>query len=163
MIGLLWFAIGEAQGQEPASDPLAVYLLIDNSNSMWEKGGIGSDPQLLRIDAARLFISYLGVDESRLTHQCAVIFCGSEAQTVAPLTPLNSQAQREQMLGTIGNPQRMGWSDHAAALDLALAGVSTFEPGVQPAVVLLTDGRPEWDYDLSQSDREQYIARLQEQ
>lgn len=163
LLGLLWFGVRKAGAQGAEEQPLAVYLLVDNSNSMWELGGVGSDPQLLRIDAARLFISYLGVDESRLAHQCAVIFFGSEAQVAAPLMALTGERRREEMLGLIEQPQRMGWTDQAAALALARGDVATVGGDVRPAVVLLTDGRPDWDYDPTAQEREAYRARLQDE
>lgn len=52
---------------------LDVILSIDNSNSMFDKGGIGSDPDMRRIEAAQMFISYLGID-SEASHRLGVVF-----------------------------------------------------------------------------------------
>jgi hypothetical protein len=144
--------------------PLAVYLLIDNSNSMFEKEGIGSDPALLRIEAARLFISYLGVDDSDLTHACSVIFFGGEANIVVPMTPLSSDRRRAEIYALIAQPGRMRWTDHGLALALAHENIATVaSAGRQPAIVLLTDGKPEWDDRPTAAEIEAYAARLRRQ
>jgi hypothetical protein len=130
--------------QESEHHPLAVFLLIDNSNSMFEKGGIGSDPALLRIDAARLFLAYLGVDEPDVTHQAGIIFFGTGADTAVPLTPLTNDRQRTALFAQIADPPRMGWTDHLAALQLAQQEITNSRGSGRPAVILLTDGKPEW-------------------
>ena len=153
-----------AQAMDPSqgSDrhPLAVWLLIDNSNSMYEKGGIGSDPTFLRLDAARLFLSYLGVDEPDLTHRAGVIFFGSTAETAVSLTPLTGDHQRTRLFAQLADPPRMGWTDHLAALNLAQAQMPEPDANSRPAIILLTDGKPEWHRDLSSDEREVYIAAL---
>ena len=45
-----------AQGNSERDVPLDVVLVLDHSNSMWELRGVGSDPDLMRVDAAKLFI-----------------------------------------------------------------------------------------------------------
>ena len=125
-------------------DPLAVWLLIDNSNSMFDRDGIGSDPNLLRLDAARLFLSYLGVDDSAAQHQAGVIFFGSVAETAVPLTPLTHEAQRATLFAQLANPPRQGWTDPLAALDLAQTERNALSAEYRTAVILLTDGKPEW-------------------
>lgn len=148
-----------AAGDLPATQsPLQVLLLIDNSNSMFDKGGVGSDPDLLRIAAARLFIAYLGVDEPDLIHQIGVIFFGTTATTTVPLTPLQNDAQRVQLAAAIANPPRMGWTDHLAAMQLAQSLYTS--TGTRPALVLLTDGKPEKDSGSPLTDQQAYIQAL---
>ncbi|RMG95684.1 MAG: VWA domain-containing protein [Chloroflexi bacterium] len=138
-----------------------VLLLIDNSNSMFEKGGIGSDPDLLRIEAARLFISYLGVDSSGQTHRVGVIFFGGEAHLVVPLTPLTDDIRRSKLMALIESPSRQAWTNPATALELAEATFSTAAPGSgSQALVLLTDGKPEWSNTPSVQERTEVITRL---
>ncbi|MFW6096867.1 MAG: VWA domain-containing protein [Chloroflexota bacterium] len=160
MVGLLWATLREVGAEEPGAEPLAVYLLVDNSNSMWEMNGVGSDPHMLRIDAARLFISYLGVDDSRVAHQCAVVFFGGDAELVAPLARLTDEERRSAMLELIQQPPRMGWTDQAEALALAQDDLMASGTAARPAIVLLTDGKPEWGYEPTQAQREAYIERL---
>ena len=124
--------------------PLAVWLLINNSNSMSDRDGIGSDPNLLRLDAARLFLSYLGVDDSAAQHQAGVIFFGSTAETAVPLTPLTHEDQRATLFAQLANPPRQGWTDPLAAIDLAQAERNALPTEHRTAVILLTDGKPEW-------------------
>ena len=141
--------------------PLAVWLLIDNSNSMFEKDGVGSDPKLLRLDAARLFLSYLGVDEPEQIHQAAVIFFGSQAETAVPLTPLTHDELRRQLFTQIAHPERLGWTDHLAALDLAYSQIETQGNPAQSAIILLTDGEPEWDTAPTAAEKDAYLAQLE--
>ena len=119
LCGLLTFLLKPRSVSAAGEEPLAVWLLIDNSNSMYEKDGVGSDPDLLRLDAARLFLSYLGVDEQDLVHQAGVIFFGTGAETVVPLTPLTDDENRAALFSQISDPPRMGWTDHLVALQLA--------------------------------------------
>lgn len=160
--GFLALIIYPRSAQANSNDnPLAVWLLIDNSNSMFDKAGVGSDPELLRLDAARLFLTYLGIDERDTKHRAGVIFFGSEASTAVPLTPLTTEEQRAQLFAQIANPPRQGWTDHLAALDLAQAQLNTLPPAARSAVIMLTDGKPEWDDTPSEADQAAYLAALQ--
>ena len=117
LILLLVLAGDRAFGQAPAGD--GVMLLIDNSNSMYDLGGVGSDPDLLRIEAARLFTAYLGVDADEADHRLGVIFFGGEAELVVPLTPLRDDIRRAEIADLIAEPERMRWTDPNRALELA--------------------------------------------
>lgn len=146
LLGLCLLALfaRPAAAQQPNDSPLAVWLLIDNSNSMFDRDGVGSDPNLLRLDAARLFLSYLGVDDSDAQHQAGVIFFGSVAETAVPLTPLTHETQRAALFAQLANPPRQGWTDPLSALDLAQTERNTLSTEYHTAVILLTDGKPEW-------------------
>ncbi|MCB8944026.1 MAG: VWA domain-containing protein [Ardenticatenaceae bacterium] len=158
--GIMWLL--STRTAAAANSPLAVWLLIDNSNSMFEKDGIGSDPNLLRLDAARLFLSYLGVDEPEgEPHQAAVIFFGSTAETAVPLTPLTHDQQRHQLLSQIAAaPQRMGWTDHLAALEMAAEQIESQAGTSHPTIILLTDGEPEWAQSPTTAEKEAYQSQL---
>jgi hypothetical protein len=158
--GLSYYLTHHAGAQGPSPKPLEVMLLIDNSNSMWEKGGMGSDPDLLRIEAARLFITYLGVDSRGPAQRLGVIFFGDEAQLVVPLTPLADEMRRTDMLRLIADPPRMGWTDPLAALHLA--GETLGASAAARAVVLLTDGKPEWSTAPTAQEQAETIARLRD-
>lgn len=139
---LLFGLLRRAAAGAPPSESLAVQLVIDNSNSMFDKGGVGTDPEQLRMAAARLFIEYLGIDDNRFHPSCGLIFFGSEAHQVAPLTPLADSAGRQALVELLREPPRLGWTDQDGALQLAqrgLAGASGHR-----AIILLTDGKPEW-------------------
>lgn len=162
--GLTFVVVRLASAQTPGGAQ-EVLLLIDNSASMYEKdgAGAGSDPDLLRIESARHFINYLGVDSSH-THRLGVIFFGTEANLVVPLTPLAGDARRTELSQLIDQPERMGWTHPEAALQLAL---DTFETSSRPsaagqAVVLLTDGKPEWSTAPTPQETQETIARLQD-
>lgn len=150
-----------AQGAEPL--PLDVLLLIDHSNSMWDKGGVGSDPDLLRVQAANLFISYLGLDTARPENRLGVINFGGESALVVPLRPLNSGERRRDIRAAIADPQRMDWTDPLEALQLAhetLFPQRQRDPARQPVVILLTDGKPELSPAPSPEERVAYVADL---
>lgn len=155
---LLVFAARSTSALE--NKPYAVHLLIDNSNSLFEKAGTGSDPDLLRIDAARLFITYLGLDESDTAHALSVVFFGSEPQLVVPLTPLTDDRRRLDIFSLINQPPRMGWTDHVAALSMARNLIEGGSDHFQPALILLTDGKPEWSNTSTQTEKLAYAAHL---
>ncbi|MEW5984994.1 MAG: vWA domain-containing protein, partial [Chloroflexota bacterium] len=152
--GLLALAIKQVQAASPA---LAVYLLVDNSNSTFDK----TDPLFLRIAAVRLIITYLSLDEGQTTHQCGVIFFGSQAEVVVPLTSLQGQAQLPDLFDQIANPPRLGWTDHAAALRLARQQFEVESPAARRIIILLTDGKPEWNPEENPPTQEAYLAQLQ--
>lgn len=160
--GLAIYLIRQAAAQETARAQYTVMLIVDNSLSMFEKEGIGSDPTLLRIEAARLFISYLGVD-SRIVHHLGVIFFGGEAQLVVPLTPLTDDARRAELAQLIADPPRLRWTNPLAALDLAQQTFAV-TPGLPPqrVIVLLTDGKPEQKSSPTPAEQNQVIAQLRE-
>ncbi len=150
-----------AAAREPDRTTYEVCLLIDNSNSMWEKNGLGSDPKLLRIEAARLFITYLGVDSRGPLHQLGVIFFGGEARLVVPLTPLADDARRAELVRLIDSPERMSWTNPAAALELAeTTFIQTGQSSARRVVVLLTDGKPEFSSAPTQQEIDAVNARL---
>ncbi|MCP4359092.1 MAG: VWA domain-containing protein, partial [Chloroflexi bacterium] len=173
--GGLFYLVTLALAQEPAppqmeppvSDPTAqeVLLLIDNSYSMYNKNGLGSDPDLLRIEAARLFITYLGVDSSGPVHRLGVIFFGGQAELTVPLTPLADDDRRAELAHLIANPPPLTWTNPQAAL--ALAG-QTFQTGLpasgpaRRAVVLLTDGKPQWTNTPTAPQTTETLAWLRE-
>jgi hypothetical protein len=136
----------------------AVYLLIDQSSSVFHQ----TDPQGLRMDAARLFITYLGLGEDDLTHAAGVIYFGATAETIASLTPLGSDAERAALLARLAQPAPRGWTDQAAALELALNQIETAPDGRAPAILLFTDGIPQWEPAPSAAAQAAYSTRLRQ-
>lgn len=157
LCGLLFWGVRRAAAQY-ASQPLSVMLLVDNSHSMFEKDGLGSDPELLRLDAARLFISYLGVDDGRITHEAGILFFGTDAELVVPLTRLDSQQRREEIFDLLQEPPRMGWTDQVQALNLGMRELEGSKG--HRAVVLLTDGKPEWRSQPTLAEQHAYRETL---
>ena len=156
---LIYYA--QAQGQVQSA--LDVVLLIDHSNSMWDKGGVGSDPGLLRVQAANLFVAYLGVDTTREGNRLGVIHFGGRSELVVPLTPLDSPERRQAIRTAIANPHRMEWTDPLEALRLAdqvLFPQRQRDPARQPVVILLTDGKPELSPAPSPAEHAAYLAEL---
>lgn len=122
-----------------------VYLLLDQSNSMWNLNGLGSDPDMLRVAAANLFLSYLGADDPGREHRAGVIYFGGASELVAPLTGLDA-ASRAALSQQLADPVPIPWTDPAEALALAASELTqTGQPGRRRAIVLLTDGQPAWE------------------
>lgn len=140
---------GVARWTEAAGESgLDVLLVIDQSGSLWELGGVGTDPELLRMEGARLFAAALGVDGPAAGYRLGVVHFGTQPTLIAPLTPLTGPGNdRAGLLTTLnGDPQPMGWTDVNAALALAYDELF-LSPRAQTdtakAVVLFTDGRPQ--------------------
>ena len=109
---------------------------------MWDCDGIGTDPELLRVDATRLFINTLGAD-SGARYRLGLLHFGGEVAPVAPLTDLADAAARQALLAAASQPQPMRWTDHLQALQAAEQMLAeTGQPGSQRLIVLLTDGEP---------------------
>ena len=157
----IMFIAGRASAA-PAKGP-DILLMLDHSQSLWELGGIGSDPDMLRVDAARLFINTLGVDQD-LTYRLGIIAFGTDAQLATPLTPLADADQRRTLLKAVVNPQPMGWTDVNKALALARDQLSPGgrpAPGRQPTIILMTDGRPEIETTNTAQARQAYLNELE--
>ena len=166
LIGLLSCAalgwgIRKAFGAGPPTTD--VLLLIDQSQSLWELGGVGSDPEMRRMEAAQLLIHYLGVDDLSHRYRLGVVFFGTQARPVVPLTFLEGAARKE-MGRAIQDPEPMGWTDINAALELAQemlpAGRDAHD--ARPVIILMTDGKPQTEAmkDSPQVKRE-YLTRLE--
>lgn len=157
---------GLARLSEAAAEPgLDVILVIDQSGSLWELGGVGSDPDQLRMEGARLVATYLGVDDAAQDYRLGVVYFGSQPQLVAPLTPLVGQGSgRQQVLAALSQePEPLGWTDIDAAL--AVAYQELFEgqralPGRATAVVVFTDGRPQTEAISSPAADDAYLDQL---
>ena len=146
-------------------DGLDVILVIDQSNSLWELGGLGSDPQMLRMEGARLFATYLGMDSTGKDYRLGVIFFGTHPTLVMPLTPLADPTGRQDVLSALSQqPEPMGWTDINAALSLAyqeLFESELMDPTHATAVVLFTDGRPQTEELGTPAASDAYLTDLQ--
>jgi Mg-chelatase subunit ChlD len=139
--GLLFLAVRAARAEEgaPANE---VVLVSDQSPSMWDCDGIGTDPDMLRVDAARLFINYLGADSSA-RHRLALLHFGGAVEQIAPLTDLGDEAARRQLTEAAGQARPIRWTDPLAALRQAGKMLQvTGQPGSRRLIVLMTDGLP---------------------
>ena len=128
----------------PQAQPLDAGLIIDQSDSLWTMGGTGSDPQQLRMTAARLFAARLGV-EPGWKARLALVYFGTEARLVMPLSEL-ANSETQQSLTNLGEPPRMGWTDIRLAVDMAEAELYTSsraDSARRKVVVIFTDGRPD--------------------
>ena len=156
-LSLSFYLAGRAGAQEPREPAHDVLLLIDTSPSM-----AGIDPDRLRLEAARLFINYLGLDGREAAHRLGIIFFGGEARLAAPLTPLTDTARRAELADLLDDPPQIAWTDHAAALSLAeeTFAASPASANTGQAVIILTDGKPEWSLSPTEPETAAAIARL---
>lgn len=159
--GALGWAAAARAGSAPP-DGFDVMLLLDHSNSMWSLNGLGSDPEMLRVAAANLFLSYLGADDPQRLHRAGVIHFGGTSELVVPLTPLDD-ANRAAIRQRIANPIPIPWTDPAAALALAAAELgAASSPQRRQAILLLSDGSPAWA-NATAAGMVTYRKRLQSQ
>ncbi len=130
----------------PDGSGLDVMLLLDQSQSLYDLGGIGSDPHMLRMEGARLFTSYLGVDGPAPDYRLGVVYFGTQPKLIVPLTSITNAAQRQAVQDALAGPEPLGWTDINAALALAHAELFESERAKtdrQLALVIFTDGRPQ--------------------
>lgn len=146
---------------------LDVMLIVDQSGSLWELGGIGTDPAMMRMEAARLLSTYLGVDGPLPDYRLGVVYFGTTPELVMPLTSLTKDhGGREAVLAALGQPpELMGWTDVNAALALAYQELYQGEravPDHAKAVVLFTDGRPQTAANSTPASDDAYLADLRQ-
>ena len=153
--------ISSVRGQtpEPPNDNRGIdmMLVIDNSCSMFSdevaqqngecaEGG-GNDTDLLRIIGAEIFFDSLGLGNLLLEdrHQIGVISFSGESQLIHNLAPIRDL--RNVLTSKVQNPTPQPWTDIEQALrdaydELERAGL----PNNTPAIVLITDGKPETSF-----------------
>lgn len=160
---------GVTKWTEAAGEPgLDVMLVIDQSGSLWELGGVGTDPELLRMEGARLFAATLGVDGAAAGYRLGAVYFGTQPTLLAPLTPLTGPGNDRSglLVALSGDPQPMGWTDVNAALALAYDELF-LNPRAQAetakAVVLFTDGRPQTEALDSTAALATYVDALRTQ
>lgn len=142
-----------------------VMLVIDQSGSLWDLGGIGADPDMLRMEGAQLVASYLGIDGLGADYRLGVVYFGTQPRLVAPLTSLvNPPVGRQQVLDVLTQtPDPMGWTDVNSALALAyqeLYQSERTEAGRESAVIFFSDGRPQTEALGTPDSGDPYLAQL---
>jgi len=130
--------------------PLAYDLVLvsDQSPSMSECDGVGSDPYLLRVQAVQLFISYLGADTGANGYRLGLLHFGGEVQQ---LTDLGVEEMRHQLARSAENPQPIPWTNPLAALKAAQQMLTKDgREGSRRVILLMTDGEPAWPDTVAQ-------------
>ncbi len=138
--GLIFLIVRAASAESGMPAAYDVVLVSDQSTSMWDCDGIGTDPELLRVDATRLFINTLGADSSA-RYRLALLHFGGEVTQVAPLTDLADAAARQALIEAASHPQPMRWTDHLLALRAAGTVAARSRSAGQPAPDRPADGR----------------------
>lgn len=141
-----WRNAGATALSQPPPQNRDIILNIDQSGSMSDcEGAPGSDPQLLRQDAARLLVTYLGADSLHTHYRVGVIDFGGTIRQVAPLTDLSEPIARAELIQQVSAvPEPIGWTDPLEALQASRAQLQASSADAQRMVVLLTDGAPAW-------------------
>lgn len=157
LCGLLFLALAPAQAAE--GEPLSVILIIDNSHSVFTE----TDPDGLRLSAVRLFLTSLSLHPDAELHQAGLIFFGSRAETAVPLQPLadSSFGTRDHLLSPPSPSTAMGWTNPVAALTLAREQLVSATPNGRSAILLFTDGHPEWSDSPTVAETTAYMDALQ--
>lgn len=133
---LTWgvLVVRDASASEPTYHDIV--LVIDHSNSVFDR----TDPNGLRLAAARLFIALLGSDETGALWRVGIVTFGTRPTLVAPLTRLVDDTARTELAHRlIAAAEPEGWTDPVAALELAHAMLGNSQ-AAHRAVLLLTDG-----------------------
>ncbi len=161
--GLVFLIVRAASAESELPPAYDVVLLSDQSTSMWDCDGIGTDPELLRVDATRLFINMLGADSSA-RYRLALLHFGGTVEQVAALTDLADATAREALIAAASHPQPLRWTDHLLALRAAGQLLNDAgQPSSQRLIVLLTDGEPAPNPSIypGNYDETGYVAALQ--
>jgi hypothetical protein len=170
LIGILILPAGIVRGQRQPPRGIDMVLVIDNSRSMFANKNaqgildkaLGSDPDLLRITGAGIFISQLGLDAPNPEEfQIAVISLGEAPPKVfAHLTPLGSPKIRGALYESIANPVPENQTRIIEALKSAYAELASPRHRTDniPVIVLLTDGEPFPREGQSNEDIETLVA-----
>jgi hypothetical protein len=142
----LWFS-AHVWAQEPGGSPanLDVILLIDNSLSMSDAdpvtGAPPSDPEGLRIQAAKFLVDYLKANAETLgaDYRVGVVSFGGVVGDLVPLRLLQDDTVRDGI-----HTEEIQFTDFRGPLQFALREfrAKSFGTGNRMAVVLFTDGRP---------------------
>ncbi len=155
---LLWSS-ASVWGQEPGGRPvnLDVILLIDNSTSMsrgtWETGAPPSDPEGLRIQAAKFLVDYLRANAETLeaNYRVGVVSFGGKVSDVISLRLLQDDTVRDSI-----RLEQIDSTDFGGPLQFALQEfrAKSFGAGNKLAVILFTDGRPKLPGTLLMAEQE---------
>lgn len=157
LCGLLFLALAPTQAAD--AEPLSVILIIDSSHSVFTE----TDPDGLRLTAARLFLASLSLHQDVAQHQAGLIFFGSQAETAVPLQPLadSSFSTHDLLLSPPSPSTAMGWTNPVAALTLAREQLVSATPNGRSAILLFTDGHPEWNDAPTIAETAAYMDALQ--
>lgn len=138
---------------EATDDGIDLIILLDQSSSM-SKGGENTqptDPDNLRVDAARYLIEYLAFDNASVNphrvNRVVVIGFGTYAELLVNLTTLNSEENVEAAKSQIVS-QDLGYTNFSSALEMVR---EVFPPATDAElannarrriIVVITDGEP---------------------
>lgn len=151
LVFMVAISTSPALSQAESRRAVDMVLVIDNSCSMFPRDQIlpgctafGSDPELLRIIGADLFIARLGFAETNEgNYNLGVVGLGDEPQLLFPLQ--NLVGARDLAAKSIANPAPQLATKLIPALEMAYKELTTSvnsQASNMKAVVLLTDGVP---------------------
>lgn len=146
---------------EPSPPLVDVVLMLDQSGSM--NGPNGTDPQGVRVEAARYLIASVSEKSSESSpNRVGIVDFGDKASpSTATLRVVSPSDGYEEAAGSVAL-RDLGGTNTIGALRAAFAGLQAAggaKQGRNCRLVLFTDGRPEDDRRLSQH---QYFAEIRE-
>lgn len=160
----LWLSVS-VWGQESGGRPvnLDVILLIDNSMSMsrWSSatGAPPSDPEGLRVQAAKFLVDYLRANAETLgaNYRVGVVSFGGRVSDVIPLRVLQDDTVRDAI-----RVESIEATDFGGPLQFALQEfrAKSFGTGNKMAAILFTDGRPGLPNPLTGQELAEYFDAL---
>lgn len=136
-------------GEEPGPAQTDVILLLDRSGSM-----VKNDPQGLTDIGPQVFVDMLDPGD-----RVAVVAFDTDARVLLPLSPVGDGEAARKALTGMGRPAGQ-WTDIKAALAAAMEQLGQPTAERAPAVLLLTDGKPETQPDGVPPGYREEMARL---
>ena len=131
-----------AQDSDQVVPDLEIIVLLDESLSMH----VETDPDDRRGAAVELFINALSVDRSSADYRTAIVTFGTDARLIGNgFVSIKNDLEREALLNSLRTerPNRFGWTNVLAAMEIANDLLDDHRPGYKPIIVLITDGKPE--------------------
>lgn len=128
------------------TENIAVVLIIDATGSMND-----NDPDEKRIEAAEVFIQ-----EAQIGDKIAIVSFNTEALPVAPLTLIESQQDKEELIQELEKIGSSGWTNLNAGLNAGFEELLNDSSNNKKSAIFLTDGVQEGSGPYDPKSHEQY-------
>jgi len=144
---LILFGVSTVFADLDEGGAIDVILIIDTSGSMNQ-----SDPERITVEAARLFIEMIEAENSRV----GVIEFATNLN-IMPLTPVDTEENRETLSAFIEGFVYSGWTDIGLAMREAAEMIIEYgDEANSPLIILFTDGEIALGAGLPRTEQESY-------